>query len=189
MPRALIPGSFDPVTFGHVDVIERTARLFDHVLVAAVGNDVVRALADLEVLAAIVPADVHQLDRVERAAPAPRRAGRVRAGAAELEDGRDERVLARLPPRHAETVADVGEEAHVDVFEDAVTDKPGFRGDELFGDTGPQHQGAGHDPQPGRGEADDTEGRRRRRHRPRQLLAERRTRVEFSTSLELSTAR
>ena len=38
MPRALIPGSFDPVTCGHLDVIERTARLFDHVLVAAVGN-------------------------------------------------------------------------------------------------------------------------------------------------------
>ena len=38
MPKALIPGSFDPVTFGHLDVIERTARLFDHVLVAAVGN-------------------------------------------------------------------------------------------------------------------------------------------------------
>ena len=38
MPKALIPGSFDPVTFGHLDVIERTARLFDHVLVAAVGT-------------------------------------------------------------------------------------------------------------------------------------------------------
>ena len=38
MTRALIPGSFDPVTFGHLDVIERTARLFDEVLVAAVEN-------------------------------------------------------------------------------------------------------------------------------------------------------
>jgi len=38
VPRALIPGSFDPVTFGHLDVIERTARLFDHVIVAAIGN-------------------------------------------------------------------------------------------------------------------------------------------------------
>ena len=38
MPKALIPGSFDPVTFGHLDVIERTAKLFDDVLVAAVGN-------------------------------------------------------------------------------------------------------------------------------------------------------
>lgn len=38
MPKALIPGSFDPVTFGHLDVIERTSRLFDSVVVAAVGN-------------------------------------------------------------------------------------------------------------------------------------------------------
>jgi pantetheine-phosphate adenylyltransferase len=38
MTRALIPGSFDPVTFGHLDVIERTARLFDEVLVAVVEN-------------------------------------------------------------------------------------------------------------------------------------------------------
>ena len=38
MPKALIPGSFDPVTFGHLDVIERTARLFDHVLVVVVAN-------------------------------------------------------------------------------------------------------------------------------------------------------
>jgi len=38
LSRALLPGSFDPVTFGHVDVIERTARLFDVVIVAAVGN-------------------------------------------------------------------------------------------------------------------------------------------------------
>jgi pantetheine-phosphate adenylyltransferase len=36
--RALIPGSFDPVTFGHLDVVERTARLFDHVLVVVVAN-------------------------------------------------------------------------------------------------------------------------------------------------------
>ncbi len=38
MTKALIPGSFDPVTFGHLDVIERTARLFDDVLVAVVEN-------------------------------------------------------------------------------------------------------------------------------------------------------
>jgi pantetheine-phosphate adenylyltransferase len=38
VPRALIPGSFDPVTYGHVDVIEHTARLFEEVVVAAVGN-------------------------------------------------------------------------------------------------------------------------------------------------------
>jgi len=33
---ALIPGSFDPVTYGHIGIVERTARQFDDVLVAVV---------------------------------------------------------------------------------------------------------------------------------------------------------
>jgi pantetheine-phosphate adenylyltransferase len=36
---AIYPGSFDPVTNGHLDVIERAARLFDRVIVAIAGND------------------------------------------------------------------------------------------------------------------------------------------------------
>jgi pantetheine-phosphate adenylyltransferase len=35
---AVYPGSFDPLTRGHLDVIERAAQLFDHVLVAVVVN-------------------------------------------------------------------------------------------------------------------------------------------------------
>jgi pantetheine-phosphate adenylyltransferase len=35
---AVIPGSFDPVTLGHLDIVERTARQFDEVIVAAVAN-------------------------------------------------------------------------------------------------------------------------------------------------------
>jgi pantetheine-phosphate adenylyltransferase len=35
---ALVPGSFDPVTYGHLDVIERVARLFDQVIVAVSRN-------------------------------------------------------------------------------------------------------------------------------------------------------
>lgn len=34
MSRAVCPGSFDPVTFGHLDVIGRSARVFDEVVVA-----------------------------------------------------------------------------------------------------------------------------------------------------------
>jgi len=35
---ALCPGSFDPVTLGHIDIIERSARHFDHVIVAVIRN-------------------------------------------------------------------------------------------------------------------------------------------------------
>ncbi|HYP44372.1 MAG TPA: pantetheine-phosphate adenylyltransferase [Propionibacteriaceae bacterium] len=38
MSRVVCPGSFDPVTRGHLDVIGRAAELFDHVVVA-VGNN------------------------------------------------------------------------------------------------------------------------------------------------------
>jgi pantetheine-phosphate adenylyltransferase len=35
---ALCPGSFDPVTNGHLDIIERTSRHFDNVIVAVTSN-------------------------------------------------------------------------------------------------------------------------------------------------------
>jgi len=35
---ALCPGSFDPVTLGHLDIIERSARHFDEVIVAVIRN-------------------------------------------------------------------------------------------------------------------------------------------------------
>lgn len=38
MIAALVPGSFDPPTNGHLDVIERCAGLFDRVLVAVIRN-------------------------------------------------------------------------------------------------------------------------------------------------------
>ena len=38
MQIALIPGSFDPVTYGHLDIIERTCRHFDEVIVATIRN-------------------------------------------------------------------------------------------------------------------------------------------------------
>ena len=38
MATALCPGSFDPVTNGHIDIISRTARHFDDVIVAVIRN-------------------------------------------------------------------------------------------------------------------------------------------------------
>ena len=38
-PRiAIYPGSFDPLTSGHVDIIERGSRIFDQIIVAILGN-------------------------------------------------------------------------------------------------------------------------------------------------------
>ena len=39
MTRAIYPGSFDPVTLGHIDVIQRALRLFDEVVVAAAPSE------------------------------------------------------------------------------------------------------------------------------------------------------
>lgn len=38
MTTALLPGSFDPATNGHIDVVARASALFDHVVVAVVTN-------------------------------------------------------------------------------------------------------------------------------------------------------
>src|SRR5436309_496553 len=38
MTRAIYPGSFDPLTNGHLDIIERSVRLFDELIVAILTN-------------------------------------------------------------------------------------------------------------------------------------------------------
>ena len=48
MRRAIYPGSFDPVTNGHLYVIERARKLFDEVVVAVAHNDEKQPLFSLE---------------------------------------------------------------------------------------------------------------------------------------------
>jgi len=38
MRKAIYPGTFDPITYGHLDIIKRSVRLFDHVVVAVSSN-------------------------------------------------------------------------------------------------------------------------------------------------------
>jgi pantetheine-phosphate adenylyltransferase len=38
MALAIYPGSFDPVTYGHIDVMERALRIFGRLIVAVAGN-------------------------------------------------------------------------------------------------------------------------------------------------------
>jgi pantetheine-phosphate adenylyltransferase len=45
---AIYPGTFDPVTNGHTDLVRRAARLFDEVIVAVAANPQKRPMFDLE---------------------------------------------------------------------------------------------------------------------------------------------
>ena len=49
MSTALIPGSFDPITVGHLDIITRAAARFDEVTVAVMNNDMRKYVADAAV--------------------------------------------------------------------------------------------------------------------------------------------
>ncbi|MFL6285467.1 MAG: pantetheine-phosphate adenylyltransferase [Pyrinomonadaceae bacterium] len=48
MRRAIYPGSFDPVTNGHLDIIERGCKLFDEIIIAVLVNPDKRALFSVE---------------------------------------------------------------------------------------------------------------------------------------------
>ena len=48
MKRAVYPGSFDPMTFGHLDVIERAAKMFDSLTVSVLDNQAKSPLFSVE---------------------------------------------------------------------------------------------------------------------------------------------
>ncbi len=48
MKKAIYPGSFDPVTYGHIDVIKRAANMFDEVTVCILDNKAKTPLFSIE---------------------------------------------------------------------------------------------------------------------------------------------
>ena len=50
MPRkkAVYPGSFDPITYGHIDIIKRGLRIFDEVIIAVARNSAKNSLFTIE---------------------------------------------------------------------------------------------------------------------------------------------
>ena len=55
MTTAVYPGSFDPVTNGHLDVISRGAELFDKVIVGVLHNSTKSPVFSDEVLLTVLP--------------------------------------------------------------------------------------------------------------------------------------
>jgi pantetheine-phosphate adenylyltransferase len=62
---AIYPGSFDPLTNGHLDVIQRAAKLFDHVIVAVAKNEGKQPLFTLAERVALVKQAVTKLPNVQ----------------------------------------------------------------------------------------------------------------------------
>jgi pantetheine-phosphate adenylyltransferase len=58
---AVCPGSFDPVTLGHLDVIRRARSMFDEVVVVVAHNAAKRPLLDVEVRVALVRGAVEDI--------------------------------------------------------------------------------------------------------------------------------
>ena len=65
MRIAIYPGSFDPITNGHLDVVQRAARLFDRVIVAVAQSEGKQPLFALTERVALVTSAVAHLPNVE----------------------------------------------------------------------------------------------------------------------------
>lgn len=62
---AIYPGTFDPITHGHSDLVDRAARLFDRVIVAIAANPVKRPTFALDERIAMARLALADIDHVE----------------------------------------------------------------------------------------------------------------------------
>ena len=65
MRIAVVPGSFDPMTIGHINIIERASKLFDKVFVAVMINDKKSYMFTREQRTQIAKLSLAHLDNVE----------------------------------------------------------------------------------------------------------------------------
>ncbi|MCU0518623.1 MAG: pantetheine-phosphate adenylyltransferase [Oscillatoria sp. Prado101] len=62
---AIYPGSFDPITFGHLDIIERGCKLFERVIVAVVRNPNKTPLFSVAERVSLIRQSTQHLDNIE----------------------------------------------------------------------------------------------------------------------------
>ncbi len=65
MPTAMYPGSFDPVTNGHLDIIRRASRMFDKLIVAVLVNSAKTPLFTVEERVALLRECCKEMPNVE----------------------------------------------------------------------------------------------------------------------------
>jgi len=66
MPRiAIYPGSFDPVTYGHIDIAKRGLKLFDHIIIAILHNPGKQSLFTVEERLEMLSESMSGIDSIE----------------------------------------------------------------------------------------------------------------------------
>ena len=65
MTRVLYPGSFDPVTKGHLDILKNAAGIFDKVIIAVAHNGEKKGFLTVEERVKLIKASIENLDNVE----------------------------------------------------------------------------------------------------------------------------
>ena len=65
MKTAIYPGTFDPITNGHFDIIKRASTIFDRIVVAVANNRSKKSMFNLEVRVEMVKKAINSLNNVE----------------------------------------------------------------------------------------------------------------------------
>lgn len=62
MRIAIYPGTFDPITFGHIDIIKRASEMFDHLIIAVAKDNAKNPLFSLEERAELIREEIKNLN-------------------------------------------------------------------------------------------------------------------------------
>ena len=59
---AIYPGTFDPITFGHLDIIKRAAQIFDHIIIAPAIDNAKNPLFSIDERVELTRSEVEKLN-------------------------------------------------------------------------------------------------------------------------------
>ncbi len=65
MKKIIYPGTFDPITNGHLDIAERASKLFDELIIVVAGNPNKHPLFSVEERMDMIKKSTHQLNNIQ----------------------------------------------------------------------------------------------------------------------------
>ena len=66
MKIGIYPGTFDPITFGHIDIIKRASDLFDHLIIATTDDNNKSTLFNADERLEIIKSEIKNLDNASK---------------------------------------------------------------------------------------------------------------------------